>query len=222
MRAILVHGMGRSPLSQLLLARRLRAAGICVDLFGYSTFRHFETSVNRLARRIRSFGDDEPFILIGHSLGCVLIRAASPRLGVPPAACFFLAPPNRAPRAARFFAGSRLYRLFTGDSGKLLASEARMAALPVPACPVRVYAGTAGFRGCLSPFGYEPNDGVLAVSETTLSPSHAPMLVPVLHTFIMNSQAVARDITATVASLSALSVSESASRRPRRPARTTA
>ena len=199
MRAILVHGMGRSPLSQLLLARRLRVAGIRVDLFGYSTFRPFETSVSRLATRVRSLGDGEPFILIGHSLGCVLIRAALPRLEAPPAACFFLAPPNRAPRVARFFAGNRLYRLFTGDSGQRLSNGAFMAALPIPEGTVRVYAGTVGYRGRLSPFGYEPNDGVLAVSETTLSPSHAPVLVPALHTFIMNSQAVARDITATVA-----------------------
>lgn len=191
--------MGRSPLSQLLLARRLRSAGIRVDLFGYSTFRSFDTSVNRLAKRVRSFGDDEPFILVGHSLGCVLIRAALPSLTkASPAACFFLAPPNRAPRAARFFAGNRLYQLFAGESGQLLSNEAFMAALPVPAVPVRVYAGTAGYRGRRSPFQYEPNDGILSVSETALSPSHAPILVTALHTFIMNSPTVARDIISTV------------------------
>src|SRR5882757_9916496 len=112
MRAILVHGMGRSPLSQLLLAKRLRAAGARVDLFGYSTLRPFGVSLNRLVKRIHALGDDEPFILVGHSLGCVLIRAALPRLTkARPSACFFLAPPNQVPRAARFFATNRLYRL---------------------------------------------------------------------------------------------------------------
>ena len=88
-----------------------------------------------------------------------------------------------------------------------------MAALPLPEGTVRVYAGTAGYRGRLSPFQFETNDGILAVSETTLSAAHAPMLVPALHTFIMNSQAVASDIAATVASLGVIAVSESASRR---------
>ena len=204
MRAILVHGMGRSPLSQLLLAKRLRAVGVWVDLFGYSTFRPFSASVNRLVKRVLALGDDEPFVLVGHSLGCVLIRAALPRLTrVRPAACFFLAPPNRVPRVARFFAPNRLYRLLTGESGQLLSNEAFMTSLPVPERLVRVYAGTAGYRGRLSPFRNEPNDGILAVSETALSPSHTPMLVPALHTFIMNSEALAIDIASTVATLTA-------------------
>ncbi|HXA17528.1 MAG TPA: alpha/beta hydrolase [Thermoanaerobaculia bacterium] len=216
MKAIVVHGMGRSPLSQLLLAKRLRSFGISVDLFGYSTFRPFTVSLNRLVTRVLAL--DEPFILVGHSLGCVLIRAALPRLTkVRPSACFFLAPPNRVPRAARLLGRNRLSQLLTGGSGRLLSDDDFMAALPVPECPVRVYAGTAGYTGRLSPFHDEPNDGVLAVSETVLSPSNAPVLVPVLHTFIMNSKVVARDIASTVASLT-----EPASRTPRHPVRTPA
>jgi pimeloyl-ACP methyl ester carboxylesterase len=192
--------MGRSPLSQLLLAKRLRSCGIKVDLFGYSTFLPFDRSLNRLVKRVAALGNDEPFILIGHSLGCVLIRAALPRLGSrKPSACFFLAPPSTVSRAARFFASNRLYRFFTRDSGQLLSDEAFMAALPVPEGTVRVYAGTAGHRGRLSPLRQEPNDGILAVSETILTNTDAPVLVPALHTFIMNSEFVANDIASTVA-----------------------
>jgi pimeloyl-ACP methyl ester carboxylesterase len=194
--------MGRSPLSQLLLAKRLRSAGIRVGLFGYATLLPFDRSLNRLVRRIAALDIDEPFVLIGHSLGCVLIRAALPRLNNRnPSACFFLAPPNIVPRAARFFASNRLYRFFTRDSGQLLSNEAFMAALPTPEGVVRVYAGTAGPRGRLSPFRQEPNDGILAVSETQLTTAHAPVLVPALHTFIMNSEAVAEDIASTIATL---------------------
>src|SRR5260370_13941729 len=111
MRAILVHGMGRSPLSQLVLARRLCSAGIRVHLFGYSTLRPFATSLKRLVDRVNALDGDEPFILVGHSLGCVLIRASLPHLLQQPSACFLLAPPNRVPRAARFFGRNPLYRL---------------------------------------------------------------------------------------------------------------
>ncbi|MEO8379141.1 MAG: alpha/beta fold hydrolase [Acidobacteriota bacterium] len=201
MRAILVHGMGRSPLSQLVLAKRLRAAGLGVHLFGYSTLRPFATSVGRLVERILSLDGDEPFVLVGHSLGCVLIRASLPQLRLQPAACFLLAPPNRVPRAARFFGRNPLYRLLTRDAGQLLSNEAFMAALPLPSGAVRVYAGTAGYTGRYSPFQDEPNDGILAVSETTLSPAHPSVLVPALHTFIMNSELVASDILSTVESL---------------------
>ena len=201
MKAILVHGMGRSPLSQLLLAKRLRASGIDVGLFGYSTFVPFNTSLNRLVKRVAKLGQDEPFILVGHSLGCILIRAALPRLGSrQPAGCFLLAPPNIVPRAARFFSSNPLYRFYTGDSGQLLLDDAFMAALPIPEV-VRVYAGTAGYRGKWSPFHDEANDGVLSVSETMLSGADEPILVPALHTFIMNSEAVADDIASAVAAL---------------------
>jgi pimeloyl-ACP methyl ester carboxylesterase len=194
--------MGRSPLSQLLLAKRLRRSGMAVELFGYSTFFPFTRSLNRLVKRVAELGEDERFILVGHSLGCVLIRAALPRLGSrQPAGCFLLAPPNNVPRAARLFASNPLYRFFTRDSGQLLSNEAFMARLPVPEGTVRVYAGTAGYKGKLSPFGSESNDGILAVAETSLAAGDAPMLVPALHTFIMNSEAVANDIASVVATL---------------------
>jgi hypothetical protein len=201
MKAILLHGMGRSPLSQLLLAKRLRDRGFDVHLFGYSTLFSFGRALNRLVERLRTLTAAEPYILVGHSLGCVLIRAALPLLGArQPEACFFLAPPNRVPRAARFLAGNGIYRVIAGESGQLLADETFMASLPVPTGTVKVYAGTSGHTGRLSPFRMEPNDGILAVSETTLSPRHPSILVPALHTFIMNSRFVADDITATVKS----------------------
>jgi alpha-beta hydrolase superfamily lysophospholipase len=85
-------------------------------------------------------------VVIGHSLGAVLLRAALPRLARPPVACFLLAPPTQASLAARRFAPRRLYRLFTGEMGQKLASQPFMDALPLPAVPTRIYAGTGGPR----------------------------------------------------------------------------
>jgi pimeloyl-ACP methyl ester carboxylesterase len=202
MNALLAHGMGRTPASQLLLARRLRASGFRIHLFGYTTLRPFTVTLARLVARLRGLAGEEPFIVVGHSLGCVLLRAALPLLGPrQPLGCFFLAPPSTVPRAARFFAQNRLYRLLMGEPGQLLADDAFMTALPIPAGPVKIYAGTGGPTGRRSPFRQEPNDGILAVSETVLSPLSPPTLVPALHTFIMNSALVADDIAATVAAL---------------------
>jgi len=198
LRAILVHGMGRTPAAMLVLAARLRAAGLHPDLFAYSAaLEGWEGCVGRLRGFIdrRAAGTD--FVVIGHSLGAVLLRAALPRLARPPVACFLLAPPTQASLAARRFAPRRLYRLFTGEMGQKLASQPFMEALPLPAVPTRIYAGTGGLRGRLSIFGDEPNDGVLAVRETRLA--DIPLrTVPSLHTFIMNSRAVAEDIAGFV------------------------
>jgi Alpha/beta hydrolase family len=199
MRAILVHGMGRTPLSMLPLARRLRAKGIEPALFGYSaTFEGWEGCRTRLRRFIERRGGDGDFVAIGHSLGCVLIRAVVADLKVKPSACFFMAPPSCACRAARTLSRRRLYRLVTGEMGQLLAEEGFMRSLPLSAIPTKIYAGDAGPRGRWSPFGPEPNDGILAVAETRIDA--VPMqVVPSIHTFIMNSTIVAQDIAEAIA-----------------------
>ena len=205
MTAILVHGLLRTPASLVVLAARLRAQRLRVSFFAYSaTFERFESCVARLVGHVRQRAGDEPYVLVGHSLGTVLIRAALPALDArPPAACFFLAPPATACRAATFFAGRRLYRLLAGEMGRLLADAHFMAALPTPAVPTRSYAGTAGPRGRWSPFGPEQNDGILAVSETAVRGLEPPVLVPAIHTLIMNSARVADDIVRTVRALPA-------------------
>src|SRR5258708_5747451 len=178
----------------MILGMRLRAAGFEVAYFGYSaTFSSFDATVKRLVERLRAVGDR--YALVGHSLGCILIRAALPSLDPAPAACFFLAPPNHAPRAATRFAGHRLFRALTGDSGSRLADPVFMDALPVPDVPTRIYAGTAGPG---EPFDGDPNDGIVAVSETRLDERIPVIEVPSLHTFIMNSRIVAHDIIATL------------------------
>lgn len=214
MKAFLVHGMGRTPASQFILARRLRAGGFGVRLFGYSTLDSFESVVARLTSRVQRETALGPFVLVGHSLGCVIIRAAVPRL-VPrsPLACYFLAPPSTACRAARIFATNPLFTLLTGEMGRCLANEAFMASLPVPQVPIRIYAGTAGPRGALSPFGHEENDGILAVSETIIADAQATVVkVPALHTFIMNSPLVASDLLESSRTLQASAASPPLSR----------
>ena len=194
MHAILIHGMARSPLAMLVLATRLRKAGMTPHLFAYSAaFESWDTCRDRLQRFIQRRVANAPFVLIGHSLGSVLIRGILPRLAQKPDACFFLAPPTKACMAARMFAPRGLYKLVTGEMGQLLARADFMEALPIPEVPTRVYAGVKGPRGRYSPFGDIFNDGILAVHETTL-PGASCVEVQAMHTFIMLNQGVARDI----------------------------
>lgn len=185
--------MGRSPLSQLILGMRLRARGFAVSYFGYSaTFSSFDATVARLVETLRAIHGD--YALAGHSLGAVLIRAALPHLEHLPRACFFLGPPSRVPKLATRFADHRLFRALTGDSGSRLADAGFFSRLPAPCVPTKIYAGTSGPRALLD----EPNDGVLTVGETRIDDDCAVIEVPVLHTFLMNSRAIADDIVATL------------------------
>lgn len=198
---ILVHGMGRTPIAMWPLAARLRAQGFRPALFGYvPAFERWDNCVNKLKKFIEKRASTEPFILVGHSLGTVLIRAVLPRLSRKPIACFFLAPPTQACLVACRFAPNFVYRILFGQMGQLLSDRQFMDALPVPDVPTKIYSGTGGSTGLFAPFGREPNDGVLAVKETLL-PSVPVQTVPALHTFIMNSKIIAQDIVEVTAAL---------------------
>jgi hypothetical protein len=195
MDVVLIHGMGRTPLSMLRLRRRLRRAGHRAILFGYSpTFETLEGASARLMRLIerRIRGD---YALVGHSLGSVIIRTALGQLQQrPPAACCFLAPPMVACKAARYFSRLWLYRVMMGEMGQLLADDAFMSRLPLPAVPTRIYAGSGGPRATWLPFGMAPNDVILSVAEATGRFGGDVVEVPSIHTFIMHSKTVAADI----------------------------
>jgi hypothetical protein len=111
-----------------------------------------------------------------------------------PCACFFLAPPMVACKAARGFSRFRLYRLLTGEMGQLLADKPFMLQLPMPPVPTRIYAGVGGPRASWLPFGTEANDGILSMSEATGRYKAMAVEVPSLHTFIMNSGPVCDDM----------------------------
>jgi pimeloyl-ACP methyl ester carboxylesterase len=195
MRLLLIHGMGRTPLSLALLGRRLSRQGHSVRYFGYAAFQEsFDQIIERFIATIRATVEQYPYALIGHSLGGIVARAALPALKSRPRQLIMLAPPNQAPSLARRLRKHLLYRVMTRDCGGKLADQAFYATLPHPTIHTTIIAGTAGPRGHWSPFGDRPNDGVVAVEETRLGPNTEVILVPSVHTLIMNSPKVTRII----------------------------
>jgi len=192
---LLVHGMGRTPLSLFRLARHLRRAGHRPRVVGYVTaVERFPTIRDRVRRRLElAAHSGRPYAAIGHSLGGLLLRAA---LGGWPAALplprhvIMLGTPNRPPRLARRLQRLWPYRLVNGECGRLLARAEFFTGLPPMAVPCTIVAGTGGWRGGWSPFGHDANDGVVAVAEAEMDgPAHLAQ-VPVRHTFMMNDRRV--------------------------------
>jgi hypothetical protein len=198
MHVILVHGLGRTPLSMAQLARCLRKAGHSTETIGYvAAFETFERIRQRVRARLRASASTGPYAAIGHSLGGVLLRAAladvasaaqQPRLLVT------LGTPTKPPLLARRLRDVWLFRRLAGECGQRLADADFLAALHVPRVPYTAIAGTRGWPRHLGPFREAPNDGIVALDETLAAGSVEHLHVPAFHTFLMNSHAVQRHI----------------------------
>lgn len=195
MRVLLIHGLARSPLSLLGLARELRRAGHRTELVAYwGAVESYSRILARVRHRLEAVATaGEPYAVIGHSLGGLIVRAA---LDGWPADCplpkhfVMLGTPNRSPRLARRFHRWWPYRLVNGQCGQLLAEPAFFADLPFPVVPTTVIAGTKSWRGTLRLFGGAANDGVVAVDEMRLGATATVIEVAASHTFMMNNRQV--------------------------------
>ena len=191
--ALLVHGLGRTPASMFPLAPVVRRAGFRPHFFGYvATFEPLASIVRRMARKLEAV---RPAFVVVQSLGGILTRLALAECSHRPRRLVMLGTPNRPPRLAAWFWRWLPFRLYAGTCGRFLAHPAEYDALPVPPLPCTVIAGTAGPVGRFSPFGVEPNDGIVSVSETVL-PGAEVVTVRAWHTWMMESGAVQAAVAA--------------------------
>lgn len=193
---LFVHGMGRSPISGWPMLLRLRRAGLKTETFGYSSaFENFDSIVARLRRRISLLAGNGDYVVVGHSLGGVLLRAALGTLpeGVPlPRHAFLLGSPLKESRLATRLKRNLLFRVFAGDCGQVLGSPARMAAIGPLSVPTTGVVGVRGLQGRHGPFGTEANDGIVSVSEVVAPWLSSRIEIQVVHTLLPSSRLVAK------------------------------
>ena len=195
MHVLLVHGLGRTPLSLTGLARDLRRAGHHTELVGYiGALERYHAIVARVRRRLHAAAAaPEPVAAVGHSLGGLVLRAALadwPAHLPMPRGLIMLGTPQVPPRLARRFRDRRLYRWVNGECGQLLARSEFFTGLPATPVPLTLIAGTRGWPEALSLFGGEPNDGVVAVSEIRGDGGARVVELTASHTFMMNDRTV--------------------------------
>lgn len=193
MKVLLVHGLGRTPLSMAPLIQPLRQSGHEPELFGYAAFAEsYERIVERLHLRFLDFARQGDYGVVAHSLGGLLTRSAVGLGGFQtPKQVIMLGTPNKSPRMARLaWKWLPPFQWFAGSCGRNLANEDWYETLPPPNFPFITIAGTRGWKGSWSPFGGQVNDGLVALDEVALDemPSESgdlPIQVPSFHTFMM-------------------------------------
>jgi hypothetical protein len=191
MKVLLIHGLSRTPVSLAGLGWQLNRQGWPTEHFGYAAFiESFDQIVGRLRHTIQQLSTGS-YSVVAHSLGGLLTRAALGDASISqPAHVLMLGTPNQQPRLAPLAWRLPPFQWCTGQCGKNLATTHFFESLPGLRSPYTVIAGVGGPTGWLSPFGHEPNDGIVAVSETQLSKSDRRIEFPVEHTFMMHDAAV--------------------------------
>lgn len=195
MNAVFVHGMGRTSCSWMPTLIRFRARGVTPVVFGYSVALHdFSSIVWRLSTFLAKVSQRGEYVAIGHSLGGVLLRAALYHLPggtALPEQLFLLGSPVMPSRLAKSLAENPLFRAATQDCGRLLGSDERMSSVPRAHIPTVAILGTRGWHGRGSPFGTEPNDGIVSVREASAEWFAEEIRVAVVHTLLPSSRQVA-------------------------------
>lgn len=197
MRVLLVHGLGRTPVSLFGLALRLRLAGHQPSFFGYMpALESWDDVIGRLRGRLeRLLQARTDCAVVGHSLGGILLATALqewPRDRQFPMRLVTLGTPTRVPRIARVAARVRAFRLLAGQAAAKLVDDRTFLVLETLPCPWTAISGSRGWLGTWSPFAGETNDGVLSLNEVWSPTSTARHEVRATHTFMMNCSAVRR------------------------------
>lgn len=192
MNVLLIHGLGRTPLSFMSLEWRLRRLGCRVEHFGYVAFAEsYDHIVKRLHQRLSDLASQGGYGIVAHSLGGLLTRSALSLSALPaPHHIVMLGTPNQRPRLATLAWKLAPFQWFSRECGANLANLDFFAKLPHPPAPYTIIAGTSGPRGSWSPFGHEVNDGIVALSETPITEGDRIIQLPVNHTFMMYEPSV--------------------------------
>ncbi len=192
---VLVHGLYMGAWAVGLLGYRLaRRHGWRTYRFSYPTARTpLETSIEHLQRAIGEL-DTGVVHLVGHSLGGLLIRYLFDRYpSQAPGRVVTLGTPHVASHVCMKLAARRWSRWILGRS----SPEALLGNAPPwrGSHELGVIAGTLGVGiGRLAPKLPRPNDGTVAVEETRLPNAADWIALPVTHTSMLVSSAVAEQV----------------------------
>jgi pimeloyl-ACP methyl ester carboxylesterase len=194
---VLVNGLWLGNVALWPLARRLRRAGLQVYPFSYPSVRH---DLHANAERLQKFLEHVPGAtvhLVGYSLGGVVIRALFQfHAGQRPGRIVLVASPQQGNQAAAALVRRRFGQRMAGRSvAELLAGIPQT--WPWTGRDIGVIAGSRSLGlGRLVADLPAPNDGTVLVTETNVPEARDRLVLPLAHSAMLLSPAVARQVVA--------------------------
>jgi len=195
---ILLHGLFRSHTSMDKLAKYLRNQGgyTVLSVTYPSTQSGVDEHASALARIIANLDGIEEINFVAHSMGNIVVRhyladckpKPDPRLR----RMVMLGPPNHGSLGAVVLAENAIFKVLTGQAGQELGVEwsTLEQRLATPGFDFGIIAGGKQDGRGFNPLLPGDNDGTISVDTTRLIGASDFVILPALHTFLMDDAKV--------------------------------
>jgi pimeloyl-ACP methyl ester carboxylesterase len=197
---LVLHGLGRtrSAMSGLCDYIRRNSSYTVLNVGYASTRESLSQHAESLAKIVKNLGDPEEISFVAHSMGNIVTRRyfamrAAKGIKLPRVRrMVMLAPPNQGAQMAKRFRDTGLFELIMGASAMELAQspDKLESQLAIPDCEFGIIAGGTKEDAGRTSLLEGDDDMVVSVEETRLAGARDFIVVPALHTVIMDNPQV--------------------------------